>query len=339
MTDDTKNVDIDTDLDAFEDEFFQREKPAEKEAVEEDEPEVDDLGDDDDSPAPDEDEDEEPEDDEDEDSDEEEEEEPQPKAKKPNRVQERINELTAGRREAERELAAMRKEFAEFKASVEKGNPLAQEQEKPMRDRLPDEAPNPDALNDKGEPIYPLGEFDPTYIRDLTKFTIAEETKLAKEQAAREAEQAKVEQAKQELVSEWTEKVAAAEERIPDLRENMLVLESTFSDIEPNLGEYIASTIMMSDNGPDIMYYLSQNIGEARKIVASGPAAATLAIGRLDAKFTKSTEQEKPKSNVSAKVSNAPEPPEDRLRGRGGRFTVAPDTDDLDAFEREYFKK
>jgi hypothetical protein len=51
---------------------------------------------------------------------------------------------------------------------------------------------------------------------------------------------------------------------------------SVFSGIEPSYGEYLAATIMGADNGPEVMYYLSQNIGEAQKIVASGPAAATL---------------------------------------------------------------
>jgi hypothetical protein len=44
--------------------------------------------------------------------------------------------------------------------------------------------------------------------------------------------------------------------------------------------------MMGLDNGPDVMHYLSQNIGEAQKIVASGPAAATIAIGRLDARLS-----------------------------------------------------
>jgi hypothetical protein len=67
------------------------------------------------------------------------------------------------------------------------------------------------------------------------------------------------------------------------------------------------------------MYYLSQNIGEAQKIVASGAAAATRAIGRLEARFEQTTPHE-PKRNK--RVSDAPKPPEQRSRGTGGKFTI-----------------
>jgi hypothetical protein len=83
------------------------------------------------------------------------------------------------------------------------------------------------------------------------------------------------------------------------------------------------------------MYYLSQNIGEAQKIVASGPAAATLEIGRLEAQLTKPKQEER---ESNKRVSKTPPPPEVRTRGSGGRFSVRPDTRDLAAFKREFFK-
>jgi hypothetical protein len=128
-----------------------------------------------------------------------------------------------------------------------------------------------------------------------------------------------------------------AEAEEPDIRENIRTLTEVFADIEPNYGEYLASTIMFSDYGPQIMNYLSQNIGEAQRIVASGPAAATLALGRLESKFIASTQQEEKRN--TRQVSNAAPPPTERARGRGGQFTVAPDTDNLDAFEKEFYKK
>jgi hypothetical protein len=68
------------------------------------------------------------------------------------------------------------------------------------------------------------------------------------------------------------------------------------------------------------------------------PAAATLAIGRLDAKFNKPPVQRKKRN--TKKVSEAPKPPESsRSRGSGGKFAVAGDTDDLDAFEKEFYKR
>lgn len=333
MTDDNSNkpVDIDTDdLDAFEKEYFVKdtseEEVVEEEVSDEDDQEVDDHAEDDDDPLA-------PEDDE------EEEDEPEveePKGKKNRKsAQERINELTAKTREAERREQVLLKRLEEIEASVKKE--VKEEAPKGLREQLPADAPHPDTKGEDGEPLYELGEFDPKFIRDLTKFTIEQEMKTAKEKTEQEAQAKAIETSRQELADAWIEKLDKAEEEMPEIREDIKDLTDTFQDIEPVYGEYLASTIMSSEFGPQIMHYLSQNIGEAQRIVASGPAAATLAIGRLEARFVISTEQEEKKSNK--KVSAALEPPETTTRGRGGRFTISPDTDDLDAFEKEYFKK
>lgn len=322
-TDDTvQDVDInaDEDLEVFEQDFF---NPGAKQEVVEDQHEPDEEDDDEseeDNPL---------EPDEDEDDDEHEEDDRPRATKRKNSAQERINELVADKHELRRQMETMAKEFEAFKASVEK----RPEESKEIRDRLPPEAPNPDMLDEKGEPLYKLGEFDPQYIRDLTKFTIEQETKAAKEQAEREAQQAEMQRAQQEIADKWIERVNEVEKELPDLRDRMQTLAQTFQDIEPNYGEYLATAIMQSEVGPQIMHYLSQNIGEAQSIVASGPVAATFALGRLEAKLSSPAKEDK--SNKI--VSNAPEPPEDRVRGRQGRFKVSPDTEDLEAFEREFY--
>lgn len=336
MTEDTNTVDIeDVNLGDFEQDFFQKTAKAEpkEEVVDEDVEDDVDENEDDNPLAPDEDEDEEPVEEEDED---EEEPDPTPKAKKRNRTQERIEKLVAEARQAERERDALRKELEAARAEKEN---VHKEEPKAVRQALPAEAPNPDAKDENGEPLYELGEFDPKFIRDLTKFTIEQETKAAKEAQAREAQAAHMEAVKEEITNTWIENLDKAEEEIPDIRENVRSLANVFQDINPDYGDYLASTIMVSDYGPQIMNYLSQNIGEAQKIVASGPAAATLALGRLEAKFIIASEQEKKRN--TKQVSKAPEPPEnvERARGRGGRFTVAPDTDDLNAFERVFYQK
>lgn len=340
MTDETNSndepVDMD-DLDAFEDTFFEREKAEEKveEKVEEESAEIeeDSLATEE-EPAEDDEEAEEEDDDSEEDEEEEEPEpKPEPKAKR-NRTQERIEKLVAEAREAERRAEALEQRLAELEA----GKPEDTEEEAPegIREKLAADAPNPDAKDKEGEPIYPLGEFDPKFIRDLTRFTIEQEFKATEEARAQEAQAREIAEAQQELADQWADRVEKAEADIPDLREKLEDLTETFQHMDPAYGEYLAATIMGMDAGPQIMYYLSQNIGEAQKIVASGPAAATLAIGRLDARLAPSTKAE-PKRNKE--VSKAPPPPEDRARGRGGRFTVSPDTDDLDAFEREFYNK
>lgn len=321
-------VDINDDNQPDFEKLFYAPEPEEVEDVEDNledqEDEVDDLGEDDDPPAPEDDEEDEPE------------EEEKPKARKKS-AQERINELTAQKRHEERERIREKAEFekriAELEAVVKKE---AVKDQKPLREQLPNGAPSPDAKGEDGEPLYPLGEFDPNYVRDLTSFTITEGLRQAKEEEAKAAQAKEYQEYQNAVRDHWVEKVAEAEETIPEIRESIQDLTETFSNVDGAYGEYLATTIMSSDYGPQIMHYLSQNIGEAQKIVASGPAAATLALGRLEARFDLSTKQEEQKRNK--KVTDAREPPTDRTRGVHGQFSVAPDTDNQRAFEREFFK-
>ena len=250
------------------------------------------------------------------------------KIKKKQTFQERINELTAKAREAERREAeeatarrALEQKLDEVVARLNKEAP----KEEPAF-----AGPRPDELDDKGELKYALGEFDPEYIRDLTKYTIAEETRFVREQEAKQREAAIQQQAQTALETEWANKLSEAEKAMPDLREKGQNLVSTFDGLEPAYGQYLANTLMSLDNGPEVLYYLSDNPAEAQKIVAAGAVNATIMLGRIDAIVSK------PKATPK-KVSDAPEPPQVRARGAGGKFDVADDTDDLTAFERKFF--
>jgi DNA repair exonuclease SbcCD ATPase subunit len=337
MTEDDNN-DVDIDLNDFENEFYGTSSPEKSvDAVREDQEETEEVAETEDNSLATEDDDEnededveETEDDEDSDEEEEVEEVPAPKQKR-NRAQERIEKLLERERVANERANALEKRLAELEARTE----VKKEEAPALRDNLPADAPDPDAVDENGDPLYELGEFDKKYIRDITRYTIAQETKAAKEEAEKEAYAKQMEAAQAEIRDKWIENLDKAEAEEPDIRDNIRTLTETFQDVEPQYGEYLASTLMASDYGPQIMNYLSQNIGEAQKIVASGPAAATLAIGRLEARFIPSTEQE-PKRNTKL-VSKAPKPPENPSRGAKGKFSVPDDTDDLDAFERKFY--
>lgn len=322
MTDDNSNlVDIDEDLETFENEFYEKEEnEAESEEV------VEDTGDD--AAETDEDTDA-SEEDEDNDSEEDSEEDKEPEQKKGrNRksLQSRIDELTRRAYEAERrEIEVLRR--LEEREAREREVP----KEKPTQATLPPGAPDPNALDDKGEPVFPLGEFDPRYIEAITRFTINTELAQKEAEAQRRQVATQIQAAQEHLKTEWAQKLEQAEEENPEIREDIGELVTTFSHIEPAYGEYLAVTIMQLDNGPQILEYLSQNIGEAQKIVASGPAAATLEIGKLNAKLGREA-----KRNAN-KVSQAAPPPEGTTRGRKGQRLVRPDTDDLNAFEKIYY--
>jgi len=271
-----------------------------------------------------------------EDTDEDEEEDtPTKPVKKKSRLQERIDELTAGRHEAERRANALEAKLNEL---ISNQNKIQKEEVAKTKSTSVDDGdmPSPDDLNEDGSDKYPLGNYDPNYIKDLTKYAIESEHKAAKERQEQEA----VEQAKQnyerDLVNSWLEKLEAAKETYPDIIESNNRLENTFKDIEPNYGKYLAATIMSMDYGTDVLYYLSNNLEEAQKIVQSGATKATMALGRLEDRFA-SAAQEKQKARP--KVSKAPPPPPSNKGSAAAIAEVPDDTTDLEAFSKKFFKK
>lgn len=322
MTDDTvTSVDNGDDLAQFEAEFLGTAKPAEPVEIEE----VADLGEEDsDPPAADEDDEQDGAEAELE-SDEDEAEDEKPKKNKVP-ANKRIEQLNKQLRETEREYE---RRIAQLEAAI---NGKAKEEQTPLREQLPSTAPDPDAKLENGDAKYPLGEFDKQYIADLTQHTIEERMEAAKQQMALEQRQQEIQQEREQLSNQWIERLDKAEESIPEIRENIQELTNTFDNIDPGYGEYLAATLMSLDNGPELMNYLSQNIGEAQKIVNLGPALATFELGRLSAAIAPQKEPTKAK-----KVSKAPPPPDTRVRGSNGKFAVRGDTDNLDAFEEAFF--
>ncbi|CAN5950629.1 unnamed protein product [Sphagnum jensenii] len=250
-------------------------------------------------------------------------------APKKSKVQERIDELVKQRedlkRESERQLELVRKEF---EAKLEALKP--QQTAKTATDE-----PSPDALNEDGSPKYALGEFDPTYIRDLTRYTLEQERTQANIRAEQERQMRAQQEQESNLQKSWVEKLETSKQKYPDLIEKAQPLLDGFSSLNPDYANYLATVLKSMEYGPDVLYYLSNNAGEARTIVNSGAQKATLALGRIEAKFA---EAEAQKLVAKPKISKAPPPPTASARGTGGsKQSVPPDTDDLDAFESMFF--
>lgn len=255
-----------------------------------------------------------------------------PKPKK-NRFQERIDELTGKAREAERREADVKKQLDAILAKLEQN-------ENPKSTATPttieDTGPSPEDINEDGTEKYPLGEFDPQYIRDLTRHTIQQEREAVKAQDAAETQDKEIENQRAALQADWEGKLGPAQERYPDFREKGEELISSFDGIDPAYGEYLTSTIMSLDYGTDVLYYLANNVDEAQKIVNSGATKATVALGRLEAKFAVAAEEKQNRP----KVSQAPTPPVHVNKGSSVAHAEVPDdTDDLDAFASKLFNK
>lgn len=241
-------------------------------------------------------------------------------------ARERIEQLNAKFREEERLRLATEARLAELERKLQNPEPEAKAPEK-----VEVKGPSPDDKDEKGEDKYPLGEYDPEYIRDLHRHEAAEAKRELEQTIVRQQQEAAKAVEIQQVATEWSTRVAAATERLPDLAEKAIELERHLSDTPQEIVESLAMTVMTLENGPDVLYYLAQNVEEARRIAQGGPQAL-IALGKIDAMVKPTIKAE------VKKVTEAPEPPP-RTRGVHGKFGVAPDTDDLSAFEREFFRR
>lgn len=252
---------------------------------------------------------------------------PEEQPKKKKTFQDRIDELVRQRedekRTADARIEKLQKDFEDKLAAL---NPQKKS-----------DAPSPTDLAEDGTDKYPAGEFDPAYIRDLTRYEINDariQAKVREDEDRQKQEQSRAEQA---LTSSWNEKVEPAKERYPDFQEKGQELVNKFGNLEPSYAQYLTNLLMSMDQGPDVLYYLSSNPDEAVSIVNSGAQKATLALGRIEAKFI---EAEQVKKAAKPKVTKAPPPPPVQARGTGGgSHTIEPDTDDLDAFTAAFYRK
>lgn len=271
---------------------------------------------------------------EDADDEEDEQDEPAPKPKK-NRFQERIDELTNARREAERKAQAAEDRIAALEAKLNgeptEPKPAPKAAEGPTR-------PEPTDLNEDGTEKYPLGEFDPLFITDLADFRVEQRFAEREQQQQEQANQRKAQEARQELETQWSGQLDTARERYPDFDDKGVALGEMLVNVDGAYGEYLGATLMSMDKGADVLYFLASNPELAQEIVNSGPQKATIALGRLEAQFMTGEGQEEP-STPPKKVTKAPTPPPQARGAATARGAVRPDTDDLDAFSDMFFNQ
>lgn len=263
-----------------------------------------------------------------------------PKGKKKSRFQERIDDLTAKLRERERLADESEARLAKALAALEEKNAPkgadTQNTNTTKTDGLVE--PTADDLLEDGSPKYPLGDFDPKLLRDLTRYDRA----IEREHELKVAENIKAEQVRNEqanvLTETWNTKVTEAKVVYPDYVEKGQGLLETLGDVDQNFALYLTENLMGMDYGPDVFYYLAEHPEEARVIVNSSPEKALNRLGRIEARFEIAA-QEKSGKETKLRTTNAPEP---APRNRGSNAS-APSIDlanaSLDDFELEFFKK
>lgn len=219
---------------------------------------------------------------------------PAPKPKQS--VQERINELTAARREAERD----RDFYREQALRQQQAQPAQEAQDVPQADSRPD--PNDYAT-------------DADFIEALTDWKA--------EQAAERLFQRQSQQAQVRA------KVANFETRTKELFPNgEPVGLSTFKSL-PQLPVAVMEIVGESDIGPKIAEHLGANPAELRRLEGLSPIQQARELTRLETRLST------PSKPLPKTATDAPEPLP-QARGAGGQFKVSPDTDDFAAFDKAY---
>ena len=213
---------------------------------------------------------------------------------KPKGVQKRIGELTANWRSAERERDRLLTLLEQ--QSAPKSQP---EQAKPEPPQTP-------------PTLESVGYDEAQYQAKMAEWVQGniEQQFSAREKAAQEVKQQESVQAQQKAFAEKAESFAEAH---PDYHEIA---------INPDLpiSQAVADVLVASDKGPEVLYHLGQNPGEAERISSLPPHIAALEIGRLEARLS----MPQPKKTTSAP------PPINPIGGSGS--TVA-DEDSMSTSE------
>lgn len=249
---------------------------------------------------------------------------PKPKGKKKS-FQDRIDELTAARREAERDAA-------KWQALAEERERTSQSKEKETDEPEP-ETTRPDASDKKK---YPLGDLDPAYQADMLDFKLEERIAELETQRQKAEQEKALEARSTALQQEWGSKVEEANETYDDFQEAVQSLETAFEGVDLERGQLIAETVMRMEKGADVLYHLAKNPDAVSSLISGDPVNAALALGRIEAGYLNNSEPEKKKV---VKKSKAPLPPKSLNKGNKASLSVKPDTDDLDAFEDVFFDK
>lgn len=173
--------------------------------------------------------------------------------------------------------------------------------------------PAPKAADRPDPASYDSGEFDTKFIEDLTdwKANTAVERKLAEMEAKTTAKT---------LNEQWEQRVAKVAETLPDFES---VVYNDRWQMSPTMAEAFRSI----EGGPQVAYHLAQNPAEASRIYRLSPTLQAIEIGKLETKLAT------PKPTKTATDAPTPGP---QVRGSGGKFAVAPDTDDFAAFEKQF---
>lgn len=131
------------------------------------------------------------------------------------------------------------------------------------------------------------------------------QTLTERERALREQQEVAY---RRKVEAEWTKRITQATDEIPDFEDVVGAADVPMTDV-------MRETIMESDIGPKVAYFLATNPEEAYKIAGMSPIAAVRALGRIEERIVgggistkKTTSAPPPVKPVGAKASVKKDP-------------------------------
>ena len=209
------------------------------------------------------------------------------------KLEKRFSEITKQREEARQEAQRER----QARLDLEQRLAALEQNRQPEQQAVSiDQEPQPSQFSDAFEYAKALAEYS---------------TEKALAERDRQIAQAREQEAQQQIIQSWAQKVQAAKAEMPDFDDMV-----ASSDVVVN--NAVRDAILESDVGPKILYHLAENNDLAKKIAGLSPNAALREIGKLEAKFEAKPEAEKIAPVVRSKAPTPIQP----IRGGQGKPDV-----------------
>lgn len=234
-------------------------------------------------------------------------------AAKPKKTfQDRIDEVTRARREAERE--------AKYWRDVAEGRVQGQQNRQP--EPQGPKPPNPDDFD--------LGDMDPRYLDAMVDYRVDLKLSSGLDKVRSEVAQSLHRQAGARV---WEASQEAARAKFADYDEVVQPTDPVTGAIRWPLSDVAGEELQKMDAGGEVAYYLASHPEEAHRIYRLDPSSQLRELGRIEARL------EMPSRPQAKAATDAPKPATSQARGAGGQFSPSPETDDFKAFEASYAAK
>jgi hypothetical protein len=248
------------------------------------------------------------------------EEEPVKKPKKT--ASERIKELNRLLGEERRTNRALQQGYEARLERLEKGLPAQKTDDSKVVERI---APDPDDLEK-----YPLGRLDDRYIEDKMDYLSDLKIDKALGSVLQRQQESDMQAEAERMAADAKTKIATLSEKGEELYDDFVevAVKAAFNE-EYRLDEPTFFAINDAEHGAQILYNLAKDKAEAARVAGLTPYQQVKYVMDKDAEIA---------GKAKPRLPKAGDPPKNVPKGTNARYSVAGDTDDMEAFGREVQK-